>query len=177
MKTFPKNFLIGTATSAHQVEGDNKNNDVWVMEQAKNSMFVEPSLQAVEHYVRFREDIDLMAVDNSDIHIQVGMNSEAVRYIEENQKGMAEAFQMDAKDIAPFLGPRSEAEDRIVMMAHCAARRAIKSFFPKIKVGLTFSFTDYQPEPGAVGVDRKTMKRFPRRSLRYLGNIAKEKRV
>jgi beta-glucosidase len=29
---FPQNFLWGTATSSHQVEGDNTNNDWWLWE-------------------------------------------------------------------------------------------------------------------------------------------------
>src|SRR3970040_2369704 len=31
--TFPSGFLWGTATSAHQVEGDNSNNDWWTWER------------------------------------------------------------------------------------------------------------------------------------------------
>ncbi|MDX9831624.1 MAG: family 1 glycosylhydrolase, partial [Anaerolineae bacterium] len=31
--TFPPDFLWGTATSAHQVEGDNTGNDWWAFEQ------------------------------------------------------------------------------------------------------------------------------------------------
>ena len=31
--TFPKGFLWGTASAAHQVEGDNKNCDWWEYEQ------------------------------------------------------------------------------------------------------------------------------------------------
>ena len=34
--TFPPDFLWGTATSAHQVEGDNKNNDWWDWEQKRD---------------------------------------------------------------------------------------------------------------------------------------------
>jgi beta-glucosidase len=30
--TFPNNFLWGTATAAHQVEGNNANSDFWVLE-------------------------------------------------------------------------------------------------------------------------------------------------
>ena len=61
MNNFPKNFFIGAATAAHQVEGNNIHSDFWAMEQMKNSSFVEPSLDAVDHYHRYKEDIDLMA--------------------------------------------------------------------------------------------------------------------
>lgn len=54
-------FLIGAATAAHQVEGNNINSDFWVMENTEGSPFREPSLNAVEHYTRFSEDIELMA--------------------------------------------------------------------------------------------------------------------
>lgn len=57
---FPKNFLIGAATAAHQVEGGNIHSDYWVMEQLKDSTFAEPSLDAVDHYHRYEEDIRLM---------------------------------------------------------------------------------------------------------------------
>ena len=59
--TFPKNFLIGAATAAHQVEGNNVNSDYWAQEQMKYSSFAEPSLDACDHYNHFEEDIALMA--------------------------------------------------------------------------------------------------------------------
>lgn len=60
MKKFSKEFLLGAATAAHQVEGNNIHSDFWAMEQMKNSSFIEPSLDAVDHYNRFKEDIDLI---------------------------------------------------------------------------------------------------------------------
>ena len=32
---FPKDFLWGTATAAHQIEGNNKNSDWWLWEQSR----------------------------------------------------------------------------------------------------------------------------------------------
>ena len=58
---FPKDFLIGAATAAHQVEGNNVHSDYWAQEQMKYSSFAEPSLDACDHYNRFEEDIALMA--------------------------------------------------------------------------------------------------------------------
>lgn len=58
---FPDEFLIGTATAAHQVEGNNIYSDFWAMEQMKHSMFAEPSKDAVDHYHHYEEDIRLMA--------------------------------------------------------------------------------------------------------------------
>lgn len=54
-------FLIGAATAAHQVEGNNIHSDYWVMEHLKHSDFVEPSGDAVDHYNRYAEDIKLLA--------------------------------------------------------------------------------------------------------------------
>ena len=59
--SFPKGFLIGAATAAHQVEGNNVHSDYWAQEQMKYSSFAEPSLDACDHYNRFEEDIALMA--------------------------------------------------------------------------------------------------------------------
>jgi beta-glucosidase len=59
--SFPENFLWGTATSAHQVEGSNINCDNWVMEHLPGTPFVEPSGDACDHYHRYEEDIALLA--------------------------------------------------------------------------------------------------------------------
>ncbi len=53
--------MLGAATAAHQVEGNNRNSDYWVMENMEYSQFVEPSLDAVDHYHHFEEDIRMLA--------------------------------------------------------------------------------------------------------------------
>jgi beta-glucosidase len=58
---FPEGFLWGTATAAHQVEGGNWNNDWWAWEHDPDSPCIEPSGDAVDHYHRYREDIELLA--------------------------------------------------------------------------------------------------------------------
>jgi beta-glucosidase len=58
---FPKGFLWGTATAAHQVEGNNINTDFWVMEHVPGTTFAEPSGDACDHYHRYRDDIALLA--------------------------------------------------------------------------------------------------------------------
>lgn len=55
--TFPKDFLWGSATSSHQVEGGNSNNDWWDWEQ--NGRVKEKSGAACDHWNRFREDFRL----------------------------------------------------------------------------------------------------------------------
>jgi len=61
IKQFPKDFLWGTATSAHQVEGNNVNCDLWSLEHMPGSVFKEPSGDAIDHFHRYPEDIALLA--------------------------------------------------------------------------------------------------------------------
>jgi len=58
---FPDGFLWGSATAGHQVEGGNVNADIWPLEWAESSGFVEPSGDACDHYHRYPEDIALLA--------------------------------------------------------------------------------------------------------------------
>ena len=57
---FKKDFMLGAATAAHQVEGNNVGSDYWIMENLEHSVFVEKSGLAVDHYNRYEEDIDLL---------------------------------------------------------------------------------------------------------------------
>jgi beta-glucosidase len=61
MKQFENSFMLGAATAAHQVEGNNIYSDYWVQEQLPHSIFNEPSLDAVDHYHHYEEDIKYMA--------------------------------------------------------------------------------------------------------------------
>lgn len=61
MSRFPEGFMVGAATAAHQVEGNNIHSDYWAMEHMKHTSFNEPSMDAVDHYNRYEEDIHLMA--------------------------------------------------------------------------------------------------------------------
>ena len=60
MRKFPKDFFIGAATAAHQVEGNNVNSDCWAQEQMPHSTYKEKSGIACDHYHRYAEDIRLM---------------------------------------------------------------------------------------------------------------------
>jgi len=53
-------FLIGAATAAHQVEGNNIYNDIWAQEQMKTGGYPEKSGAAANHYVTYAEDIKKM---------------------------------------------------------------------------------------------------------------------
>src|SRR5689334_12463553 len=59
--SFPKGFLWGAATAAHQVEGNNVNSDLWVLEHLKPSIFQDTSGDACDHYHRYADDIRLLA--------------------------------------------------------------------------------------------------------------------
>ena len=61
MAKFSKYFLLGAATAAHQVEGNNIHSDYWAMELMKSTSFLEPSGDGVDHYNRYKEDIRLLA--------------------------------------------------------------------------------------------------------------------
>jgi beta-glucosidase len=58
---FPKSFLWGTATSAYQVEGNNNKSDMWAEEYSEGSPYRDYSGDAVDHYNRYKQDIELMA--------------------------------------------------------------------------------------------------------------------
>lgn len=61
MTQFPEGFRWGVATAGHQVEGNNVNSDLWLLEHVPDTIFVEPSGDAVDHYHRFADDIALIA--------------------------------------------------------------------------------------------------------------------
>ena len=261
--SFPKGFLIGASTAAHQVEGNNIHSDYWAQEQMPHSSFTEPSGIACDHYNRYEEDIRLMAqaglnayrfsVEWARIEPEEGAFSEeeldhyrkVIDCCIENQivpiitlhhfsspawligKGgwcsdyAADAFaryaeyvmqnlnrklpyvctineanmgfqlhkvmddmkkasqregsvqvgvQLDMKKIllsmleqgvafrcnplkiGAFLRPRSSGQEKIVMRSHQAAKQALKSAAPQVKVGLTLSLFDYQPVDGGEAV-------------------------
>lgn len=52
----PEGFLLGVSAAAHQVEGNNKNNDWW---QAETQGKVPASGLACDHYNRFEEDFSI----------------------------------------------------------------------------------------------------------------------
>src|SRR5256885_1530470 len=58
---FPKGFLWGAATAAHQVEGNNVNSDLWLVEHLGQTMFPEASGDACDHYHLYEQDIDMLA--------------------------------------------------------------------------------------------------------------------
>lgn len=59
--SFPEGFFWGTATAAHQIEGNNVNSDWWELEHRAGSPCAEPSGDACDSYHRYPEDIAIVA--------------------------------------------------------------------------------------------------------------------
>lgn len=55
----PSGFLWGAATAAHQIEGNNLNNNMWAAEQI--SPYLQRSGDAIDSYHRYPEDMRLLA--------------------------------------------------------------------------------------------------------------------
>ncbi|HTZ11760.1 MAG TPA: glycoside hydrolase family 1 protein [Candidatus Margulisiibacteriota bacterium] len=66
MYKFPHNFFWGAATAAHQVEGNNLNNDWWRWE--KEAGLKEKSGLACRHYELYEEDFALASALNHNAH-------------------------------------------------------------------------------------------------------------
>ena len=260
MKGFSKTFMIGAATAAHQAEGNNTNSDCWVLEQMKGSMYKEPSLDAVDHYNRYCEDIkymadaglnayrfsiewarvepekgkfasqeiehyrnvlkcchennmtpvvtlhhfsspkwlmaeggwesestiesfgnytkyvvselgdlipyictineanmgiqisritqDMMKQRSKTGDVQVGLNVDMTKIMEDHMKKIGAVFDTEPKNVQLFLAPRTPEGDLLIMKCHIKARVIIKKINPEIKVGLTLSLHDHQALPG-----------------------------
>ena len=66
---FPEGFLWGTVAAAHQVEGNNRNNDWWEWEQRKGTIRDgSVSGEACHHYGRFEEDFELLQSLGANAH-------------------------------------------------------------------------------------------------------------
>jgi beta-glucosidase len=65
---FPPEFLWGSATAAHQVEGGNTNSDWWAWEHAAGTLAAEPSGDAIDHYHRYDDDFALLASLGQNAH-------------------------------------------------------------------------------------------------------------
>ncbi len=89
---FPKGFMIGAATAAHQVEGNNIHSDYWAQEQMPHSSFSEKSGDACDHYNRYEEDIRLLA--------DAGLN--AYRFSVEWARIEPEEGRFDEKEIGHY---------------------------------------------------------------------------
>lgn len=134
---FDSGFLLGVATAAHQVEGNNVHSDCWAQEQMKNSPFAEPSLDACDHYNRFREDIKLMN--------EAGLN--AYRFSIEWARIEPIKGQYDPNEIAHYrdviLCCRENGIEPIITMHHFSSPRWLISLGGWEAESTVHYFTDY----------------------------------
>jgi beta-glucosidase len=104
---FPPDFLWGSATAAHQVEGGNTGNDWWDWEHAPGSPTVEPSGDAIDQWHRYPDDIALLAA--------LGQN--------------AHRFSLEWSRIEPAEGEFSSAAlDHYARVLECLARHDLTAF-------------------------------------------------
>lgn len=68
MSDFPRGFLWGSSTAAHQVEGGNINNDWWRWEHTPGSTARESSGDAIDHWNRYDTDFALLASLGQNAH-------------------------------------------------------------------------------------------------------------
>ncbi|HEY0904881.1 MAG TPA: family 1 glycosylhydrolase [Marmoricola sp.] len=59
--SYPSGFFWGTATAAHQIEGNNVNSDWWELEHLPGGPCAEPSGDACDSYHRYAEDVAIVA--------------------------------------------------------------------------------------------------------------------
>jgi beta-glucosidase len=87
--------------------------------------------------------------------VQVGINMDMKSMMEQHMRIMGEAFGTDPRKVQPFLTPRTEQGDIIIMKCHEKAREIIKEVNPNIKVGITLSLFDHQALPGGEEYQRE----------------------
>ena len=88
------------------------------------------------------------SVKSAESSVQVGVNL-AQDNMMKNAMESAAAFGVDdPRKVATFVSQCTSEGDLLVMKAHQAAKAAIKSVNPNIKVGLTLSLHDMQPYSG-----------------------------
>jgi beta-glucosidase len=64
-KDFPRGFLWGASTAAHQVEGNNTASDLWLAESVTPTLFAERSGDAVNSFNLWPRDLDIV----HDLHL------------------------------------------------------------------------------------------------------------
>lgn len=146
--TFPKDFMWGAATAAHQVEGNNINTESWVLEHLPETIYTEPSGDAIDHYHRYPSDIALLA--------ELGFNSYR--------------FSIEWARIEPEEGEFSYAElehyRRMLAACHEHGLKPVVTFHHFTSPRWLMRYGGW--------LDEKTPERFARyceRATKHLGNL------
>ncbi len=92
-KNTKKNFLWGSATSSHQVEGGNFNNDWWEWEKMGKIKTGDSSYVACNHYHRFKEDYSMIKF----------LNNNSYRFSIEWSRIEPEQGEFDEKEIEHYV--------------------------------------------------------------------------
>lgn len=106
-----------------------------------------------------------------DNNLQIGLNlGNDVQDIGEMEK--AEAFGLKWPERAfPFVSPCTEEGDKIVMLAHQAAKKAMLEVCPNLKIGITLTVHDVQ---SAAGGEKLAEKEWEDEFLHYLPYIKED---
>lgn len=107
------------------------------------------------------------AARDAESALQMGMNMKAL--LKQQQLAAVEGAQAfglsDPQGVHVFQSACTAKGDELICRAHAAARDAIKALCPHLQVGLSLSFHDFQPAPGAeAAAEREWDKEF----LHYL---------
>ena len=158
-RSFPKGFLWGAATSGHQVEGNNVNSDIWLLENVKPTIFVEPSADADNSFALWPADLDLVRA--------LGLNSyrfslEWSRI--EPEPGLFSSAMLDHYK-ALIEGCRSRGVTPVVTFNHYTTLDNFEWLY------------GFQVKFGLCSVDRTTFRRTPKPSAAVYGAIAQRNAV
>ena len=109
------------------------------------------------------------AAGQAESSVQMGMNLQ--KMLENRKAAAAESLALfGTENPQTFQTQRTPEGDLLIMRAHAAARDAIKAICPELKVGLTLSLHDLQPEPGCEALATKEWAEEFTHYLPYIQN-------
>jgi len=188
---FPDGFLWGAVTSAHQVEGNNTNNDWWEWERRK-ARTADRSVSggACLHYERFEEDFALvkslgmnahrLSIEWSRVEPEEGAwADEAVAHYlgvldSLKQHGIAPFVTLNHYTIPLWLAKRGGWESETAVEAFVRyARRAVRSFGAYVQYWVTINAPVLYTYRGYVERSAPPGMKCRRRALRVCRNLIK----
>ena len=103
--------------------------------------------------------------------IQVGINLENPMMARMKQQAREHMQLFGTPQPQVFVAPRTPEGDLLVMKAHQAAKAAMKAVKPDLKIGITLSLHDIQPQPGG---EAMAQKEWDEEFLHYLPYIRED---